>query len=100
MATEPSAIQLTVEQMTLLGQFAVRTGKSREEVLTDALRVYEPAETPNLQPLASQGCDRVAAGLSLYERLARKGLIGCLTGGPPDLSTNPDYMEGFGESDR
>lgn len=24
-------------------------------------------------------------------------LVGCLEGGPPDLSTNPKYMEGFGE---
>lgn len=24
-------------------------------------------------------------------------LAGCLDGGPPDLSTNPAYMDGFGE---
>ncbi len=24
-------------------------------------------------------------------------LVGCVTGGPPDLSTNKQYMEGFGE---
>jgi len=25
-------------------------------------------------------------------------LIGCLEGGPVDLSTNPQYLEGFGEA--
>ena len=30
--------------------------------------------------------------------LARElGLIGCFEGLPPDLSTNPNYLEGFGE---
>ncbi len=24
-------------------------------------------------------------------------LVGCIKGGPPDLSTNKQYMEGFGE---
>ena len=24
--------------------------------------------------------------------------VGCLKGGPPDLSTNKEYMEGFGET--
>jgi xanthine dehydrogenase large subunit len=42
----------------------------------------------------------LSLGSSLEERLVRKGLLGCLTGGPPDLSTNPKHMEGFGQSDR
>lgn len=37
-------------------------------------------------------------GESLYERTQRAGLIGCIKNGPPDLSSNPKYMEGFGES--
>jgi hypothetical protein len=34
-----------------------------------------------------------------FDRLERAGLIGCLkgtSGTPPDLSTNPKHMEGFG----
>ncbi|MCY7390366.1 MAG: DUF2281 domain-containing protein [Leptolyngbyaceae cyanobacterium CAN_BIN12] len=29
---------------------------------------------------------------------AARKYIGCLEGGPPDLSTNQAYMEGFGET--
>jgi hypothetical protein len=32
--------------------------------------------------------------LQLAERL---GIVGCIKGLPADLSTNPAYMEGFGE---
>ena len=36
---------------------------------------------------------------SVFDRLERSGLIGCLKGTPgtpTDLSTNPKHMEGFG----
>lgn len=33
--------------------------------------------------------------LSFYE--LTKDFSGCIEGGPSDLSTNPNYMEGFGE---
>jgi hypothetical protein len=35
-------------------------------------------------------------GMSALESASE--YAGCLEGGPPDLSTNPKYMEGFGES--
>jgi hypothetical protein len=90
MATDPHAIQLTSEQLQLLGQFSAQTGKPPEDILSDALRQYEPRIVA-AAPLN---------GSSLHDKLARKGLIGCLSGGPPDLSTNPAYLEGFGDSDR
>jgi hypothetical protein len=34
---------------------------------------------------------------SAYDAFRRAGLIGCIKDGPSDLSTNPKYMEGFGE---
>jgi hypothetical protein len=40
-----------------------------------------------------------ASGESFYEAATRLGLIGCVRGGPPDLSTNPMHMEGFGASE-
>ena len=58
-------------------------------MLTDALQQYVPA--PSTPPVDD------APAETLYDKLARKGLIGCLSGGPPDLSPNPKYMEGFGE---
>jgi hypothetical protein len=36
---------------------------------------------------------------TVFDRLERAGLIGCLSGmpgTPTDLSTNPEHMEGFG----
>jgi predicted DNA-binding antitoxin AbrB/MazE fold protein len=37
-------------------------------------------------------------GPTLFELLDKAGLIGCIKDGPPDLSTNPKYMEDFGKS--
>jgi hypothetical protein len=34
---------------------------------------------------------------SLYDALSARGVIGCLKDAPPDLSTNPTFMEGFGQ---
>lgn len=36
--------------------------------------------------------------MTILERWEKAGLIGCIKDAPPDLSTNPNYMEGFGES--
>lgn len=42
------------------------------------------------------GCTN-AAKPTLFEVMDEAGLIGCITDAPPDLSTNPKYMEGFGK---
>ena len=39
------------------------------------------------------------SGPTLYASLEKAGLIGCVKDAPPDLSTNPKYMEGFGKCD-
>ena len=48
---------------------------------------YDPAKVPPPVP-----------GESLYDAFMRHGAIGCIKGGPPDVATNPKYMEGFGKS--
>jgi len=35
---------------------------------------------------------------SAYDLAREAGLIGCVRGGPSDLSTNRKYFDGFGES--
>lgn len=35
---------------------------------------------------------------SAYDVARKLGIIGCIKGGPRDISTNPDYLHGFGES--
>lgn len=37
-------------------------------------------------------------GETVKDRLEALGILGSSEGGPPDLSTNPKYMEGFGLS--
>ena len=37
-----------------------------------------------------------ADGRTLYDALDSRGLIGFMTDGPGDLSTDPKHMEGFG----
>jgi hypothetical protein len=88
MATNHDPIRLTDEQMQLLSQWCAQTGKSVDQVLADALHSYRPSKIPSVN---------VSSGETFLDRLTRHGLLGCLSGGPPDLSTNPDHMKGFGE---
>jgi metal-responsive CopG/Arc/MetJ family transcriptional regulator len=43
-------------------------------------------------------CAQQDQGVSCYDIAHRAGLIGIAKNLPRDLSTNPRYMEGFGES--
>jgi predicted DNA-binding antitoxin AbrB/MazE fold protein len=59
------------------------------------------------QDIVALSIDKVAevypnsdeASPTLYEILDEVGLVGSIEDAPPDLSTNPKYMEGFGKSD-
>ena len=37
------------------------------------------------------------SGRSMLDGFKQRGLIGSITDAPPDWSTNPRYMEGFGQ---
>lgn len=87
MSISPDEISLSAEQKQRLAQLADEAGKSWEEVLAEALQTY------GIQ--RQSGTDN--GGESFYDAATRLGLIGCVQGGPADLSTNPKYMEGFGE---
>jgi hypothetical protein len=58
-------------------------------VLAEALSSFEQAARP-----------KTGNGETVYEALLRLGLLGSVSDGPSDLSTNPKYMEGFGERGR
>jgi hypothetical protein len=88
MNTSPHQIRLTPEQQERLARLAKQAGKPWQELLDCAIASLEPATSP------TNGQE------SVYDAMVRLGLLGCLKGGPRDLSTNPKYMEGFGESDR
>jgi hypothetical protein len=36
--------------------------------------------------------------ITAYDRAVTAGVLGAILGTPPDLSTNPKYMDGFGNS--
>lgn len=93
MAPDTANIQLTDADRQLLAEVAEATGKPWNVVLQVALdefRRHHPATTKQSTGPAE----------SVYDRLKASGLLGCLPGGPSDLSTNPEYLEGFGEDDR
>lgn len=73
-----------------------RSGECRECTVIPHLGV------PRCEP--EQSSDTVADSsttsepLSFYDVFERAGLIGCIKDAPLDLSTNPKYLEGFGDS--
>jgi predicted DNA-binding antitoxin AbrB/MazE fold protein len=46
---------------------------------------------------SAPAADRVDSEKTLFDLLNEAGWIGSIKDGPPDLSTNPKYMEGFGK---
>ncbi|WP_425615655.1 hypothetical protein NA78x_005585 [Anatilimnocola sp. NA78] len=90
MIHDPRNIQLTPEQQQQIADLAERTGHPWERVVESALNQY------------GRNLARPTAGSSpenARDALKRLGLLGAIKGGPTDLSTNPKYMEGFGESE-
>lgn len=88
MSISPDSFELTPDQFARLANLAKSTGKSLPEVLDDALATYHP------QPAVNGS----GSGPSFYDLASQRGLVGCIQGTPPDLSSNRSYLEGFGES--
>jgi hypothetical protein len=87
MSSIPQHLDLTPEQISLLSELTLKTHKSPQEVVEDALRKYSIEVHSD-----DSSCT------TLYDRLVKDGLVGSVDDCPSDLSTNPQYMEGFGES--
>ena len=79
MATNPQEIQLTEEQKQALAELADETGRAWPVVFAEALRTYRAGEEEVPDDTYNE---------SAYDALKRVGLIGCIEGGPSDLSTN------------
>jgi len=88
MASIPETIQLTSEQHSLLAEITLHTGRPWEQVLSQALREFK-----------SGTVGHAPAGESVRDAMLRLGLLGCIKDAPADLSTNPAYLEGFGQDD-
>jgi hypothetical protein len=85
MTTDPSQIQLTLDQCRLLAEAADQTGKPWAELLESALKHFV-LNSPALN-----------GKRSLYDAFRDSNALGSVDG-PTDLSTDPKHMEGFGRS--
>lgn len=83
---------MAVKQFEQVLADARQLPRKDQERLVDELSKAPSADAP---PASANGSTR-----SLLDALQERGLIGCLTDAPADLSTNPRYMEGFGQDAR
>ena len=86
--TATNTVSLKVPQKLdrRLARISKTQGLSKSEFIRRAVeKALDEAQPPKLSP-------------TLLELAG--DLIGCIKGTPPDLSTNPKYMEGYGEDRR
>ena len=81
MSTARITIRIDDALRERLDSAAAAAGKTESEIVRDALEQY---------------IDRNQPETTCYDVFKKAGVIGCVKGGPKDLSTNPKYMEGFG----
>lgn len=58
-----------------------RTGRTESDLVREAISEY---------------CEKQQAEPSCYDVAKQAGFLGCVEGGPDDLSVDPSHMEGFG----
>lgn len=83
-------IELTEDQKKRLANLSNKTGLPWPILLYDAIE--------RAMPLAMLRAKAKQQNGSVYDDFIQAGLIGGMPEAPPDLSTNHDHMEGFGES--
>ena len=76
-------VRVNADLRRRLSAAAKKAGKRQSEMVRETLEARFPRRP------------RKGSALEVLERL---GLVGMITDGPPDLSTNKKYFEGFGES--
>jgi hypothetical protein len=79
-------ISLSRDQQEFILRLAEQTGMPWESVVRQALAAFEQSISVSSSKPES-----------VYEAMVRTGLLGSITDAPADLSTNPAYMDGFGE---
>lgn len=76
------SVKVSPDLQRKLAQTALKTRLSQSELIRRALTQYLDEQT--------QGRDVKSAGDLACD------LAGCVHGGPPDLSSNPEYLDDFG----
>ncbi len=83
MASDRLTVRLQPRLRRRLKQLSRKLRKRESELVREALEAY---------------CANGQKPVTCYDLALRAGFIGSAKNAPPDLSTNPKYMEGFGES--
>jgi hypothetical protein len=91
MAIDPTEIELSDDQKRRLAALAERAGKDYSELVDEWL---SRVDLPRINGREDEG----SRPRNLYEAFQSVGAIGCVKDAPPDLATNPKYMEGFGRN--
>jgi hypothetical protein len=73
------------------------SGRSFDDVLAQARQLASEDQQRLILELAAPESDNGGPQRSLYDALKARGIIGCLKDAPPDLSTNPKYLESLGQ---
>ncbi len=93
MAIDPAQIELTERQRARLADLAEARGCDYRDLVDELL--FGPAVMEVTQTANGHVEDDFTEQPSLYNELAKRGILGCFDG-PTDLATNPKHMEGFG----
>ena len=81
MASQRLSIRLPDDLQQQLEVLTRRTGQTESDIVRAALSEY---------------CRRHEAQPSCYDVARKAGFLGCVEGGPDDLSVDPSHMDGFG----
>lgn len=83
MAGARISVRIDAETQRWLKEEAAASGKKPSEIVRETIEARR---------------DKRPRKRTLYDAFLEAGLIGAIKGGPPDLSTNKKYFEGFGEN--
>jgi len=79
-----------------LEALARATGKPVDTLVRELLHEVLAGRAVDGAP-PQAGFDAAGGEESFLDAAVRLGAVGCVRGGPTDLSTNPRWLEGFGE---
>ena len=79
-----------------VGRITIRVDDSLHERLEAAAEAAGKTESQLMREALEDYLDRQSAGPTAYDLFKQAGVIGSVSGGPKDLSTNPKHLEGFG----
>jgi hypothetical protein len=86
-------IQLDPSDRQRLEDLARESGKPPSELLRELVSSALRTSRTNGTPSTRDGIEE-----SFLQAAERAGAVGCVEGGPADMSTNPKYLGGFGVS--